>query len=1229
MIRGITLRGAIALNMITMIGIGPLITIPLVLQHLAGTAALAGWILGAFIALCDGLVWAELGSQYPGSGGTYEYVRDIFGERSWGRLFAFLFNWQYVLYISLIIASGYIGFSSYAGYLYPAIGTSYALHVSVALAVGVVTLALVYRRITQASAFGVVLAVFATLTLIVVGIAGFSQGEVHRALSNTGVSPLHETFLAGLGGALYITLYDYAGYSQIALLGEECQQPHRVLPLSIVASIFIVLALYLFLQVGVLSGIPWQSLFEAHGQPAPDAQYVGSTVVAQSWGHGAAVAVTLLVLITAFASLYGNLIGAARVPYAAARDNAFLPVFARLHPRGQFPYVALLGIGVISLAACFFTLDTVIAALTAAAVLGGSIPQIVALGVMRARGVRAPFRMWLFPLPAVIAAVGWIFAFYSTGPNAMLFGTLWLLAGVLVYVLLARAQRVWPFVATAAFACLVFVAPAHAATSNATAGHKPAFVYGAAFFYERMPRNQWLPALKAYHSLGINTIDLYVMWNWHELSDGNFDFTGRTNPRRDLRALLRMIHDEGYGLILRPGPVIRNEWRNGGYPAWLLERPEYNMPMHDILEGRYPATATYQNAHSDAAAAEWLNNATHLRYAKRWLQHVYAQAKRYRDDIVSIALDDDQGAYIDNDTWPGTHFHQYVDWLRDIANTAMPGVPVFINTYQMKVTASTPVWAWGNWYQSDAYSIGEHDRAQIEFSTGLLQMQSPAQPIMISEFQAGWLQGADESRPRRADPSNTELALHSFLQMGAHGLVNFPVQDTWNPSGWEAPWANALYAWDAAYSTTLAPAQRWAPTARFGYLIRQYGAALAKTHPVADAAVAYMTSAYDPSHLSSADVAAIAAATVSAQEGCRAVRITCALVDLRYDDASRLSLYPAIVVPTSGVKAQMVASVQRALAQYRRAGGRVVSSPGEAHIAHPAAGGIPNAVLLISGDRKYAFLDIVNYDTTAITTQLAGVHSGRFSAFVPPTTVAPRSGVLLALGITRKPTAVSPSSSAWGNDLNIRNSDGFPHQIMRTGNRIAELSACAGARIFTPPFTSIGGARDAWTPSLPASSRDYIAKYTHPIVTGTFNRCYAASRVGASTGTYAYTASDAPGGPASFSKTVTLNANELDTVTRATFASARERAVQISSLARRNHASVVNERSGCMMYDPVVHNALFVTWSGAMASAVEQHEFDALLTLTYAQGTELRVRYGSARARDADSAQSAYDAFAR
>jgi hypothetical protein len=297
---------------------------------------------------------------------------------------------------------------------------------------------------------------------------------------------------------------------------------------------------------------------------------------------------------------------------------------------------------------------------------------------------------------------------------------------------------------------------------------KPFFLYGAAFFYERLPRELWASSMDELQALGINTLDLYVPWNWHETSDGAFDFDGHTNPRRDLDTVLRLARAHGFAIVLRPGPVIRNEWRNGGYPAWLLTRPEYGMPLHDVLEGRYPATATLQNAHSDDAAAQWMRNATHVRYARRWLQRVLRECAPFADRILAVALDDDQGAYIDNQTYPAPHFIAYLDWLRGVVHAVTgPRELVFINTYQMKVPASSPVWAMGNWYQSDAYALGEHDRAQLEFSTALLHTR-PHQPLFASEFQAGWLEAPDDVRPRPADRARGTR--HRELPRAGHAL---------------------------------------------------------------------------------------------------------------------------------------------------------------------------------------------------------------------------------------------------------------------------------------------------------------------------------------------------------------------------------------------------------------------------------------------------------------------------
>src|SRR5581483_5741324 len=561
---------------------------------------------------------------------------------------------------------------------------------------------------------------------------------------------------------------------------------------------------------------------------------------------------------------YGNLLGFSRIPFAAARDGAFLPAFTRLHPRKDIPHVALLAVGALSLVASLFTLDQVIAFLTAGIVLVQGVAQIFALFVLRTRAGSAPFRMPLFPLPALVALLGWTLAFVYTGATALLLGVGWLAIGACAFLLTARAQRWWPFTALLLAAVVCGSAPparaagtpswaAWHASSVSTNGDypvftvdgKPFFVYGATFFYERIPRDRWLESLRSYRALGVNTIDLYTIWNWHQPEEAQSpDFAGATDPRRDLLGVLELCRQLGFKVVLRPGPVIRNEWRNGGYPAWLLTRPEYNMPLNDVLSGRYPATATLQNAHADAAADEWLQNATHLTESQLWLRAVLRACEPYANEIIAVALDDDQGAYLDNDTWPAPRWHAYVDWLRlTVQSVIGTRVPLFLNTYEMKVPAASPAWAWGDWYQSDAYAIGTHDLAELDFATGLLQTQSD-RPVMYAEFQAGWLQGAGEARPRAADPSNTTLALYELLRDGAHGVVNFPVQDTVYPDGWEVPWANWSYAWDAAYTADVQPSARFAPTAGFGDDVGRYGTELARTHLAADAAIIWPPSLF-------------------------------------------------------------------------------------------------------------------------------------------------------------------------------------------------------------------------------------------------------------------------------------------------------------------------------------------------------------------------------------------------
>jgi amino acid transporter len=1188
--RAIGLRGAIAINVITMIGIGPLVTIPLVIAALGGPLALVGWIAGAIVALCDGLVWAELSSRYPGSGGTYVYLRAIFGEHSLGRALAFLFNWQFLLYAPCLLASGYIGFANYAAYIYPPAATNVALHDGIAVVAGIVTILALYRRTSRVAALATVLAGAAILTLVLVIAAAFAHPAAAAAGASGGahLPVIHFSMglLAGFGSALFVTLYDYVGYADAALLGDEVRQPNRTIPLAIVLSIVVVAALYILLQIGVLGAIPWRSLLDAHGQPTAESQYIGSIVVEHAWGRAAAIVATVLVLVTAFASLYGNLLGFSRISYAAARDGAFLAPFARLHPRLDIPHVALLAVGGLSLFACFLTLDQVIAVLTAGIVLIQGIAQIVALFVLRARREVAPFRMPLYPLPALVALAGWGLAFVYSGEQAILLGVGWLVAGALVFLWLARARRWWPFgtaLCLAFFFCCVphRVAAAdvgwtswHTSEIRHVAGYpeftvdgRPFFVYGAAFFYPRIPRAKWHDAMAAYKRIGINTLDLYVPWNWHQPSaDRAPDFTGDNVPERDFISVLALAREFGLKVVLRPGPVIRNEWRNGGYPDWLLLRPEYDMPAHDVYEGRYPATATLQNAHADAAGAEWMANATHLRASAQWLHDVLSVAAPYSSEIVAIALDDDQGAYLDNDTWPAPHWHAYVRWLRStVQSTVGTRVPLFINTFESKVTAHAPAWAWGDWYQSDAYQIGGHDLAQLDFATGMLQTQVGV-PHLYAEFQAGWLQGADEGAPRPSDPTNTTLALHELLRDGVTGVVSFPVQDTIDPPGWEAPWANWSYAWDAALTSDLQPSARYSPTAQFGRLIGAYGPPLAATHRVADAAIVWPPAMFEPSALHNSDVRAFADATIAAQRDCAERRLTCDVVDLSVSSAESLSHYGAIELPIvldGRLRSSLTARARTVVAALQRAGRWTTSLAPVRPVLD-----LPSATLLLANDGHYGFIDAVN--SRDVTEQFGPVDvrlDGR-AVHVPRFDVPAHGARLIPIGGTAaEPRTVwsvavhTPPPFASSGEMSIAGDGVRAAFAPNAGARIAELTFSGGSNV----ASSIGLLRDAVIPEPPASRRDYIGAYTHPLPAGTFNRPYTCTADAVTRAMSCFfDAPDLPGGGGHFERTLHIDAatHELVVEERLTPRDPSSSAVlsSISAFAMRDGDSLVAPR---------------------------------------------------------------------
>jgi amino acid transporter len=435
---------ATALNMINMIGIGPFITIPLLLTALGGPQAMLGWVVALLIVICDGMVWSELGAAMPGSGGSFVYLREAFGRESYGRLMAFLFVWQFILSGPLEIASGYIGFTQYLGYIWKGL-SGWTLFL-VTAAVGIVNVALLYRRITSIATITVSLWVGTLVTTFAVIATGAMHFD-HRVAFDfpPGAFNFSIGFLLGLGAAARIGIYDYLGYYDVCYIGDEVDNPGRVIPRSILYSTVAVALIYIGINLSIVGVIPWREWVPADQHPASN--FIVSIFMERIYGSGVATVFTLMILWTAFGSVFALLLGYSRIPYAAARDGYFFKAFGLLHARDGFPYVSLLVLGAISIVACMFPLATVIDGLIATRILVQFVGQVV--GVVRLRRVRPdmarPYRMWLYPLPAVIALVGWTFVFLTTDIRVIGFGLGILALGVLCFLVWSRRTGGWPF----------------------------------------------------------------------------------------------------------------------------------------------------------------------------------------------------------------------------------------------------------------------------------------------------------------------------------------------------------------------------------------------------------------------------------------------------------------------------------------------------------------------------------------------------------------------------------------------------------------------------------------------------------------------------------------------------------------------------------------------------------------------------------------------------------------
>jgi amino acid transporter len=292
--------------MINMIGIGPFITIPLLMTAMGGPQAMLGWLVALIIVLCDGMVWSELGAAMPGSGGSFGYLREAFGPASFGRYMGFLFVWQFVLSGPLEIASGYIGFARYLGYIWT--GLTPARVLLIVMTVGVLNIALLYRRIGSIATITVGLwigTLVATAGVILTGALHFDRHIAFDVPPDAVKFSLG--FLLGLGAASRVGVYDFLGYYDVCYIGDEVRNPGTVIPRSILVSTVGVALIYVAINLSIIGIVPWRELVPADAHPASD--FVVSALMEKIYGSRIASVFTLLVLWTAFGSVFALLLG--------------------------------------------------------------------------------------------------------------------------------------------------------------------------------------------------------------------------------------------------------------------------------------------------------------------------------------------------------------------------------------------------------------------------------------------------------------------------------------------------------------------------------------------------------------------------------------------------------------------------------------------------------------------------------------------------------------------------------------------------------------------------------------------------------------------------------------------------------------------------------------------------------------------------------------------------------
>ncbi len=429
LVKGLSLTQATAINMIDMVGIGPFVTLSGIVAAMQGPASIIAWLLGALLAFMDGMVWSELGAKWPEAGGSYVFLKKLYENIKLGPLMSFLFIWQTTIQAPLVIASGAIGFSKYFSYLVPLTDIQKKM---VSGTLVLLIIALLYRKISSIGKISVVLWIITGGTFLWLVLSAFGHFNAQQAFNfHLDGFPTNALLFTAIGHASLKSVYSYLGYYNVCHLGAEIKNPGKNIPRSILISIAGITLLYVGMQTAVLGVLPWQTIAKS--------EFVVSLYFETIYNsHLVGQIATLLILIIAGASLFSAVLGYSRIPYAAALNGDFFKVFAKVHPKHHFPHVSLLAIGFVGFAfSLLFRLGDVITAIIMMRIMIQFIAQAVGLIAWHYREPKEhrPYKMPLFPVPALLSIAIWLFIFFSNDVQFMIGALVIITAGVIVFYL--------------------------------------------------------------------------------------------------------------------------------------------------------------------------------------------------------------------------------------------------------------------------------------------------------------------------------------------------------------------------------------------------------------------------------------------------------------------------------------------------------------------------------------------------------------------------------------------------------------------------------------------------------------------------------------------------------------------------------------------------------------------------------------------------------------------------